>query len=64
MAYSSFGPSAYVAFGLAKPSDSLLEYPLIKQLAGKYRKSPAQILLRWGVQRGTTVIPKSANPAR
>ena len=64
MAYSSFGPSSYVELGMTKQDESLLEYPLIKQLAGKYGKSPAQILLRWGVQRGTVVIPKSTNPTR
>ena len=64
MAYSSFGPSSYVEIGMAKQEDSLFEYSLIKELAVKYGKSPAQILLRWGVQRGTVVIPKSTNPAR
>ena len=27
-------------------------------------RSPAQVLLRWGVQHGAVVLPKSANPAR
>ena len=64
MAYSSFGPSSYVELGMTKQDESLLEYALIKELAAKYNKSPAQILLRWGLQRGTVVIPKSTNPTR
>lgn len=64
MAFSSFGPSSYVELGMTKQDESLLDYALIKELAAKYGKSPAQILLRWGVQRGTVVIPKSTNPTR
>jgi diketogulonate reductase-like aldo/keto reductase len=33
-------------------------------LASKTGKSPAQILLRWGVQKGFVVLPKSVTPAR
>lgn len=33
-------------------------------LARKYGKTPAQILLRWNVQQGIIPIPKSKNPAR
>ena len=33
-------------------------------MGGKYGKSAAQIMLRWGIQEGRSVIPKSVNPAR
>ncbi|MFD9963391.1 aldo/keto reductase [Amycolatopsis sp. NPDC058986] len=36
----------------------------VTALAAKYGKSPAQIVLRWHLQLGTVVIPKSATPAR
>uniref|UniRef100_A0ACB8F4G3 Alcohol dehydrogenase [NADP(+)] n=1 Tax=Sphaerodactylus townsendi TaxID=933632 RepID=A0ACB8F4G3_9SAUR len=42
----------------------LLEETIIKKLAEKYSKSPAQLLLRWQVQRKVAVIPKSVTPAR
>uniref|UniRef100_A0A8C0GAU0 alcohol dehydrogenase (NADP(+)) n=1 Tax=Chelonoidis abingdonii TaxID=106734 RepID=A0A8C0GAU0_CHEAB len=42
----------------------LLEESGIKKLAEKYGKSPAQILLRWQVQRKVVSIPKSVTPAR
>ncbi|MCC9198436.1 aldo/keto reductase [Arthrobacter sp. zg-Y820] len=42
----------------------LLNDPLITALAGKYGKTPAQIVLRWDLQSGIVTIPKSANPQR
>lgn len=35
-----------------------------QNLARKYGKTPAQILLRWNVQQGIIPIPKSKTPAR
>ncbi len=35
-----------------------------KLLAAKYGVTQAQLLLRWGIQRGYPVLPKSTNPAR
>ena len=43
---------------------NLFNDPVINQLAQKYGKDPAQILLRWGIQRRTVVIPKSVHPDR
>lgn len=40
------------------------EVPLMAQLGEKYGKSPAQITLRWHLQRGHIVIPKSSNRKR
>uniref|UniRef100_A0A8C9ASD4 Aldo-keto reductase family 1 member A1 n=1 Tax=Prolemur simus TaxID=1328070 RepID=A0A8C9ASD4_PROSS len=42
----------------------LLEEPVVLALAKKYGRSPAQILIRWQVQRKVICIPKSINPSR
>ena len=43
---------------------ALLRDPAITGLAQKYDRTPAQIVLRWHVQLGNVVIPKSVTPAR
>ncbi|GDY29537.1 aldo/keto reductase [Gandjariella thermophila] len=48
---------------LARGGD-LLRHPEITALAEKHGKTPAQIVLRWHLQLGNVVIPKSATPAR
>ncbi|MFF4602541.1 aldo/keto reductase [Streptomyces sp. NPDC001339] len=42
----------------------LLEEPAIAALAAKHGKTPAQVVLRWHLQLGNVVIPKSATPSR
>jgi 2,5-diketo-D-gluconate reductase A len=42
----------------------LLTDPTITALAGKYAKTPAQIVIRWHLQLGNVVIPKSVTPSR
>ena len=43
---------------------SLLGAPLLSQLGEKYDKTPGQLVLRWHVQNGLVVIPKSGDPER
>ena len=42
----------------------VLDDPTITQIADKVSKSPAQVVLRWHVQRGDIVFPKSVTPSR
>ena len=43
---------------------NVLELPTITKFAEKYKKSPAQIALRWNVQQGHSVLPKSTHANR
>ena len=43
---------------------SLLDHPVIGRIATKHGKTPAQTIVRWHLDQGFVVIPKSANPGR
>ncbi len=51
-------------FPLGHGAKNLLDNPLIDSLAKKYNKNSGQIILRFEVQDGLIVLPKSTNPAR
>jgi 2,5-diketo-D-gluconate reductase A len=45
-------------------SGAVLDDPAITEIADKLGKSPAQVVLRWHIERGNIVFPKSTTPAR
>ena len=53
---------AWAPFGEGR--GGLFENPVLVQIAEKYNKTTAQIILRWHIQRGVVVIPKSTHKAR
>ncbi|WP_046317402.1 aldo/keto reductase [Mycobacterium sp. UM_Kg1] len=42
----------------------LLDNPTVTAIAAEYGKTPAQVLIRWSLQLGNVVIPRSAQPER
>ncbi|MCO8193039.1 aldo/keto reductase [Anaerofustis sp. NSJ-163] len=50
-------------YPLGHGDKKLINEKVFKDLADKYQKNPAQIILRWHVQSGNIVIPGSKNPA-
>ena len=42
----------------------ILANPVLNEIAAEKKKTTAQICLRWGLQKGVIVIPKSSNPER
>ncbi|KAJ4525112.1 hypothetical protein HRR90_003362 [Exophiala dermatitidis] len=55
--------TAYSCLGGAT-DNPLYKEPALSQIAEAKGKSPSQILLMWGLQRGTSIIPKSVTPSR
>jgi 2,5-diketo-D-gluconate reductase A len=53
---------AWAPFGEGR--GGTFENPVIAQIAAKYGKTPAQVMLRWHIQRGIVVIPKSTHYER
>ena len=52
------------AWGPIARGGELLQDPVITGLADKHARTPAQIVLRWHVELGNVVIPKSVTPSR
>ncbi|XP_047307299.1 NADPH-dependent aldo-keto reductase, chloroplastic-like [Impatiens glandulifera] len=57
-AYSPLGSSGTWVKG------EILKDPILNEVAEKIGKSPAQVALRWGIQSGHSVLPKSVNESR
>ena len=55
-------PEAWGPF--AEGSHGIFTHPVLTAIGQKYGKSAAQVALRWNVQRGVTVIPKSVHKER
>ena len=55
-------PEAWGPF--AEGNHGIFTHPVLTRIGQKYGKSAAQVALRWNVQRGVTVIPKSVHKER
>ena len=63
-AFSPLGAPSYVQIGMAQANDSVLGEPAVGAIAAAHGRTTAQIVLRWGVQRGCAVIPKTQTETR
>jgi len=48
----------------AQGSNGVMDNPVIKEIAEKHGKTTAQVVLRWGLEQGVSVLPKSYNKGR
>jgi diketogulonate reductase-like aldo/keto reductase len=60
----AWSPIGGITFYRDGSHGSTLDDPVIGAIAQAHGKSPAQAMLRWGLQEGRSVIPKSTKPNR
>ena len=63
-AFSPLGALSYLELDMAKKMEAVIDQPVILSAANRLNKTPAQIVLRWGIQRGCSIIPKSSKVSR
>ena len=55
-------PQGWAPF--AEGRNNLFRHPVLTEIGKQYGKTPAQVVLRWNVERGVAVVPKSSNAKR
>jgi D-xylose reductase len=63
-AFSPLGALSYLELDMADAGESVLEQAAVTEAAARVGRMPAQVVLRWGIQRGTAVIPKTSRVER
>ena len=63
-AFSPLGSLSYVELEMAKQNESILDQEIVRVISKRLGCSPAQTVLRWGIQRGNSVVAKSVNANR
>lgn len=62
-AFSPLGSPSYVELGMDQGlGGGALTSPIVLEIAAVHGKTPAQVLLRWGIDRGVSVVPKATQP--
>jgi D-xylose reductase len=62
--FSPLGALSYLELDMAASFESVLTQEVVIAAAQRADKTPAQVVLRWGVQRGCTIIAKSSKIER
>jgi len=63
-AFSPLGALSYLSLDMASQDESVLNQAVVRDASKRLGRTPAQIVLRWGIQRGTAIIPKTTKVER
>lgn len=63
-AFSPLAAQSYYEIGMADAGESVLGEEVVRAVAARHKKTAAQVVLRWAVQRGTAVVPKTTRAER
>lgn len=63
-AFSPLGALSYFELDMAEQNESVLENEVVNAIAERVGKTTAQTVLRWGLQRDTSLVVKSVRPER
>ncbi|MEM6366201.1 MAG: aldo/keto reductase [Planctomycetota bacterium] len=58
--FSPLGAESYYSIGMAEKGDGVLGRTEVQAIAQTHDKTAAQVVLRWGIQRGTSIVPKTS----
>eukprot|EP00471_Norrisiella_sphaerica_P008290 CAMPEP_0184492302 /NCGR_PEP_ID=MMETSP0113_2-20130426/22835_1 /TAXON_ID=91329 /ORGANISM="Norrisiella sphaerica, Strain BC52" /LENGTH=655 /DNA_ID=CAMNT_0026877025 /DNA_START=77 /DNA_END=2044 /DNA_ORIENTATION=+ len=62
--FSNLGAPSYVELGMAKKADFVIDQKVVVDIAKAVGKTEAQVVLRWHLQRGNSIIPKTTKEHR
>ncbi len=62
--FSPLGAQSYFQLNMAQADEAVIQQEVVKSIAAAHGKTPAQVVLRWGVQRGTAIVPKTTSESR
>ncbi|MCO8120972.1 aldo/keto reductase [Stieleria sp. TO1_6] len=62
--FSPLGAQSYFSIGMAEQGEGVIDRSETKQIAAEVGKTAAQVVLRWGIQRGTSIVPKTTRKER
>lgn len=63
-AFSPLGSLSYVSLDMATEHDSILQRAEVLEISNEVDRTPAQVVLKWGIQRGTAIVPKTVQLKR
>ena len=63
-AFSPLGASSYLELDMAHSTEAVIDSPVVLGIAEVHGKTAAQVVLRWGVQRGCYLVTKSTRTER